>query len=126
MNRDLRRQIREATERSGINKLDFIDLLKLIDQHYERMEETITQSLTSQKLSPSTTPIEVIFDSVTEALLSVSEEGIVRNANKVCSRYFGMDKDKLIGSSIISILPESKNRTLADFLQPYQSDIDKW
>jgi diguanylate cyclase (GGDEF)-like protein/PAS domain S-box-containing protein len=124
MNRDLRRQIREATERSGINKLDFIDLLKLIDQHYERMEETITQSLTSQNLSPSTTPIEVIFDSVTEALLSVSEEGIIRNANKVCSRYFGMDKDKLIGSSIISILPESKNRTLADFLQPYQSDID--
>ena len=67
MNRDLRKQIREATDRSGIDKLDFIDLLKLIDQHYDKMEETISESLTSKSLSSSTTPIEVIFDSVTEA-----------------------------------------------------------
>jgi len=124
MNRDLRKQIREATEKSGISKLDFVELLKLIDEHYDRMEETITQSLSNRHLSPSTTPIEIIFDSVTEALLSVSEEGTIRNANKVCSRYFGIDKEKLIGKSVMSILPEAKNRTLADFLQPFQSDID--
>ncbi|MDH4073842.1 MAG: PAS domain S-box protein, partial [Gammaproteobacteria bacterium] len=124
MNRDLRNEIRKATEKSGIGKLDFVELLKLIDEHYDRMEETITQSLSNQKLTPSTTPIEVIFDSVTEALLSVSEEGTIRNANKVCSRYFGIDKEGLIGRSIISILPEARNRTLADFLQPFQSDID--
>ena len=124
MHRDLRKQIREATEKSGINKLDFIELLKLIDRHYDKMEATITQSLTSQTLSTSTTPIEVIFDSVTEALLSVSEEGTIRNANKVCARYFGKPKDQLIGSSIVGILPDCKGRTLADFLQPYQSDID--
>jgi diguanylate cyclase (GGDEF)-like protein/PAS domain S-box-containing protein len=124
MHRDLRQQIREATLKSGINKLDFIELLKLIDEHYDKMEATISESLTSQQLAPSNTPIEVIFDSVTEALLSVSEEGTIRNANKVCSRYFGLDKDDLIGSPIISILPEARNRTLADFLTPFQSDID--
>jgi diguanylate cyclase (GGDEF)-like protein/PAS domain S-box-containing protein len=124
MHRDLRKQIKEATEKSGIHKLDFIELLKLIDQHYDKMEATITQSLTSQSLSVTTTPIEVIFDSVTEALLSVSEEGTIRNCNKVCSRYFGVGKEDLIGSSIVSILPDSKGRTLADFLQPYQSDLD--
>jgi diguanylate cyclase (GGDEF)-like protein/PAS domain S-box-containing protein len=124
MNRDLRQQIREATLKSGINKLDFIELLKLIDEHYDKMEATINESLTSQQLAPANTPIEVIFDSVTEALFTVSEEGTIRNANKVCLRYFGVDKDALIGSPIISILPEARNRTLADFLQPFQSDID--
>jgi PAS domain S-box-containing protein len=124
MHRDLRKQIKDATEKSGINKLDFIELLKLIDQHYDKMEATITQSLTSKTLTATTTPIEVIFDSVTEALLSVSEEGTIRNANKVCLRYFGIAKDDLIGASIVGILPDSKGRTLADFLQPYQSDID--
>ena len=124
MHRDLRKQIKEATEKSGIEKLDFIELLKLIDQHYDKMEATITQSLSTQSLSVTTTPIEVIFDSVTDALLSVSEEGTIRNCNKVCSRYFGVSKEELIGSSIVSILPDSKGRTLADFLQPYQSDID--
>jgi diguanylate cyclase (GGDEF)-like protein/PAS domain S-box-containing protein len=124
MHHDLRQQIRDATEKSGINKLDFVELLKLIDQHYDKMEATITQSLTSKTLTTATTPLEVIFDSVTEALLSVSEEGTIRNANKVCSRYFGIDKEALIGSSITRILPDSNGRTLADFLQPYQSDID--
>ena len=124
MNRDLRQQIREATLKSGINKLDFIELLKLIDDHYDKMEATISESLTSQQLAPANTPIEVIFDSVTEALFTVSEEGTIRNANKICLRYFGVDRDALIGSSIISILPEARNRTLADFLQPFQSDID--
>jgi len=124
MHRDLRKQIKEATERSGIQKLDFVELLKLIDQHYDKMEATITQSLTTKSLTVASTPLDVIFDSVTEALLTVSEEGTIRNCNKICSRYFGIDKDKLIGSSIVSILPDSGGRTLADFLQPYQSDID--
>lgn len=124
MHRDLRKQIKEATEKSGIQKLDFIELLKLIDRHYDKMEATITQSLTTRSLTLSDTPIEVIFDSVTEALISVSEEGTIRNCNKICSRYFGVTKDKLIGSSIVSILPDSTGRTLADFLQPYQSNID--
>jgi len=124
MHRDLRKQIREATEKSGINKLDFIELLKLIDRHYDKMEATITQSLTEKTLTPTTTPIEVIFDSVTEALLSVSEEGTIRNANRVCSQYFGIDKDELIGSSIVRILPDAKGCTLADFLEPFKADIE--
>ncbi len=106
MDQDLRKQIKDATEKSGVNRLDFIALLKLVDQHYDKMEATITQSLTiSQSLkSPgsqtATTPIEIIFDSVTEALMSVSEDGTIRNCNKVCSRYFGIAKDDLIGSPI--------------------------
>ena len=63
MRKDLRDKIRQAKEQPGIEKPDFIELLDLIDAHYDRMEATITQSLTT------TTPIEAIFDSVAEALL---------------------------------------------------------
>jgi hypothetical protein len=47
MDRDLRDRIRKATESSGIEKADFVELLRLVDQHYDRMEATITQSLTA-------------------------------------------------------------------------------
>ena len=85
MHGDLRDQIKAATEESGVTKLDFIALLKLIDSHYDKMEATITQSFHTQ----TQTPIEAIFDNVTDALLSVGDDGTIRNCNKVCSRYFG-------------------------------------
>ena len=123
MHRELRQRIREATEKSGINKLDFIALLKLIDEHYDKMEATITQSLTTQSLT-TTTPIDLIFDSVTDALLSVDDQGTIRNCNKICSRYFGMAKADLIGSPITDILLDARDQPLAEYLQPFMSDLD--
>ena len=101
MQKELRDRIRQATESSAIEKPDFVALLRLIDQHYDRMEATITQSLTVS------TPLEAIFDSVTEALLSVSEGGVICSANKICSHYFGLTREQLIGSRIERILPDS-------------------
>ena len=61
MHRELRQRIKEATEKSGINKLDFIELLKLIDEHYDKMEASISESLTTQTLTiPSTTAMHDI------------------------------------------------------------------
>jgi diguanylate cyclase (GGDEF)-like protein/PAS domain S-box-containing protein len=128
MDRELRQRIKDATEKSGIDKLDFLELLKLIDEHYDKMEATLTETLTTQTLTiPSgtaTTPIDLIFDSVTDALLSVSDQGIIRNCNKVCARYFGIAQDDLIGSPVTDILPDAREQSLARYLQPYMSDID--
>jgi len=118
MHKELRDKIKHATEASGIEKPDFLELLGLIDQHYDKMEATITQSLTN------TTPLEAIFDSVTEALLSVSESGIVCNCNKVCTFYFGLTKDQLIGSKIEHVLPAAKGRLVGEFLEPFMADLD--
>ena len=118
MDQDLRQKIKRATESSGIEKPDFVGLLRLIDQHYDKMEATITQSLTE------TTPIQAIFDSVTEALLSVGDNGVVRNCNKICSRYFGLTRDQLIGSNIAHLLPAAKDQALESFLQPFICDLD--
>jgi len=118
MDQDLRDKIKLATHATGTEKPDFGELLHLIDQHYDNMEATITQSLTQ------ITPIEAIFDSVTEALLSVSDSGVVRNCNKICSRYFGLTREQLIGSRIENLLPGAKEQLLQTFLDPFICNLD--
>ena len=123
MHQELQQRTRKASVKSGINKLDFIALLKLIDKHYDKMEATITQSLATRLLTVST-PIDLIFDSVADALLAVDDQGKIRNCNKVCSRYFGVAKEDLIGSPITEILPDAGGQPLAEYLQPFMSDLD--
>ncbi len=120
MERDLRERIRAATEESGITRPDFVALLKLIDQHYDKMEATITQSLQTQ----TQTPLEAIFDSITDAFLAVGEDGVIRNCNKVCARYFKRPRTRLIGTHIGEILPELDDTPIADFLAPFMSSLD--
>ena len=133
MQKDLREKIKTATEASGITKPDFVELLSLIDQHYDNMEATITQSIAAQSVRTATharisaetaVPIQAIFDSVTEALMSVGADGLVRNCNKVCTSYFKLTKDQLIGSNIANILPGARTGPIADFLGPYMSDLE--
>jgi diguanylate cyclase (GGDEF)-like protein/PAS domain S-box-containing protein len=118
MDSKLREKIRKATEQTDVKKSDFINLLRLIDEHYDKMEATITQSLSVN------TPIDVIFDSVTEALISVGESGEIRVCNKICARYFGLTKDQIIGSKIEHLLPAAQGQPLAKFLEPFISDLD--
>jgi diguanylate cyclase (GGDEF)-like protein/PAS domain S-box-containing protein len=120
MERDLREKIRAATEESGITKPDFIELLKLIDQHYDKMEATITESLHTH----TQTPLQAVFDSITDAFLAVGEDGVIRNCNKVCARYFGKPRTRIIGRHVGEILPELGDTTVADYLSPFMSSLD--
>ncbi|MDJ0750635.1 MAG: EAL domain-containing protein [Woeseiaceae bacterium] len=125
MQGDLRDKIRAATEESGITRPDFISLLKLIDQHYDKMEATITQSLEAQSHQTQTqTPIEAIFDSVTDALLSVAADGTIRNCNKACQRYFGVPREQLLGTNIDTILFGLEDKALDEFLAPFLSSLE--
>ncbi len=121
MQRDLREKIRAATEDSGVTKPDFVALLKLIDQHYDKMEATITQSLQAQ----TQTPIEAIFDSITDACLSVDGDGVIRNCNKVCARYFGPERKDLIGTHIGEFLPELGDTPVTEYLEPFITHLDE-
>jgi len=120
MQGDLRERIKAATEESGITKPDFVALLKLINEHYDKMEATITQSFQAQ----TQTPIEAIFDSVTDAVLSVGADGVIRNCNKACSRYFGYPRNELLGSPISAILPNLDDVPFTEYLLPFMSDLD--
>ena len=118
MHKELRDTIKQATASSANDKPDFVALLELVDQHYDKMEATITQSLTT------ITPLEAIFDSVTDALFTVSENGFICSCNKICSHYFGLTRDQLIGSKLERILPAAKGQTLARFIKPFISNLD--
>ena len=123
MKHDLRDKIRQATESSGVGRSDFIELLRLIDAHYDRMEATISETVSARSLADPT-PIEVIFDSVTDALVSIGESGRIRVCNQVSVRFFGLDKEALIGSPIDAFLPAAAGLTMAEFLEPFMSNLD--
>ena len=124
MDQELREKIKAAAESSGKSKPDFVELLQLIDAHYDKMEATITQSLQARTLSETIAPIEAIFDSVTEALISVDADGRIRNCNKVCSRYFKLERKDLLGSQLADIIPGSADVDLENFLTPYTAKLD--
>jgi diguanylate cyclase (GGDEF)-like protein/PAS domain S-box-containing protein len=128
MQKDLRDKIKAATEGSGITKPDFVELLSMIDQHYDKMDATITQSL-AQSVCTTTdvsisAPIEAIFDSVTEALLSVNDDGRILNCNQVCTHYFKLKKSELIGFDIANLLPGAKDQSIRRFLEPYIANLE--
>ncbi len=129
MDRELRQRLKDAIERSGAYHQEFTDLLKAVDADYGKKEATAPQAVIASQASATqtlsvTTPIETIFDSVTEALLSVSAKGVIRNCNKVCSRYFGLPRKLLIGAPLTSILPAAEGLSVEEFLKPFTSDVD--
>ncbi|MDH4106798.1 MAG: EAL domain-containing protein [Gammaproteobacteria bacterium] len=122
MRKELEDKIRAVSKQSGGGEPDFLALLKHIDEHYDKLEATITQSLT--RTLAAATPIQVIFDSVTDALMSVSPDGVVRHCNRICTRYFGIDAKQLVGMPFSRLVPAAAGIEFADFLRPYMSEPD--
>lgn len=122
MHQELKQQIKEATDKSDDKKLDFNALLKLVDEHYDKMETTLSETLALTLTS--TSPIEAIFDSVTDALLSVSESGTIRNCNRGCERFFGISKEELMGTPISLFIPAAKDQPVETFLAPFMANLD--
>ena len=124
MDEKLKEQIRRATAPSEAGQTDFLELLRLVDAHYDRIEATISQSVNTQLLAQARSPVDVVFDSVTEALLSVDADGGIRVCNKVCGRYFRLDKDEIIGASLARLVPGAAGLPVGEFLEPFMSDLD--
>ena len=123
MQKEIRERIRAAKAASGAAKPEFADLLHQVEQDYDKLELTLTRTMQEQGFQDSSS-IEAIFDSVTEALLSINADGIIRNCNKVCTHYFGLKEKQLIGASIAQLIPAAKGKSLADFLAPFLSNLD--
>ncbi|MBT8086026.1 MAG: EAL domain-containing protein [Woeseia sp.] len=130
-------------KQSEQQQIDLKLLVQLLNDQYARLQESVSESLTQTltqtlagKLAISgaadsaappdkiVSSVEAIFDSVTDALLSVSAGGLIRNCNKVCSRYFDISKEKLIGLPLSHLLPDAKDENLVEFLQPFMTNLD--
>ncbi|NNL64437.1 MAG: EAL domain-containing protein, partial [Woeseiaceae bacterium] len=83
----------------------------------DKSDTTLSESLRQQLQ----TPIEAIFDSITDALLTTARDGRIQSCNKVCSRYFGRSREQLIGVNIREILPGIGDSAIAWFLSPFMS-----
>ena len=123
MQKDFRESIRAATEACGVAKPDSDKLLDLIELHYDKLQQDLTQSTRLHELQDSGS-VEAIFDSVTEALFSIDGDGVIRKCNKVCPRYFGVARAELVGAHVATILPAAKGRRIDRFLAPFITDLD--
>ena len=123
MEQQIRERIRAATAACADTKPDFVDLLKKIEQHYDKMEQTLNRTMKLRSIQDSTS-IESIFDSVTEALISVSSDGTILNCNKICPSYFGTTQEQLVGAMLSDLLPAAKAQELDKFLEPFTHNLD--
>ena len=119
MHRQLREQLKEATHVSGNNRPDLVALLKIINDHYDQIDETLTESRIAAA------PAETIFDSVTVALFSVTENGTILNCNRVCTKYFGIARRDLFGMSFAELVPAAEDQSMDAFLAPYLTNLDE-
>ena len=124
MNDDLRDGIRQATALPIVGCSEFVRLLKLIDAHYDRGKESVSETVPASAAPASPTPLAVVFDSVTEALILLGESGNIRFCNPTLGRLFGLDREALIGSSIENFLPAAAGLTMTEFLEPFMSRPD--
>jgi PAS domain S-box-containing protein len=124
MDDKLTQQGRRVATASEDDHSDFLELLRLVNAHYDRIEATISQSVNTQLLTQARSPVDAIFDSVTEALLSVDAAGNIRVCNKVCSRYFRLEQNQIIGASLARLLPDAAGVPVGEFLEPFMSDLD--
>ncbi|NNL62277.1 MAG: hypothetical protein HKO69_00570, partial [Woeseiaceae bacterium] len=70
MDRKTRERIRAATEDSAITKTGFVELLNQFEAKCDKSDTTLSESLRQQLQ----TPIEAIFDSITDALLTTARD----------------------------------------------------
>ncbi len=103
-----------------------VRLLRRADRHFDGPGDSVmlatgTMHAANQPHADAIAPLEAIFDSVTEAVLLVDQDGTVRNCNRICSRYFGLPRRDLIGADISTFLPDAQNCEVAEFFAPFTS-----
>jgi diguanylate cyclase (GGDEF)-like protein/PAS domain S-box-containing protein len=123
MDNKLRERIRRAAGESGGHASDFVELLRLIDAHFDAADATAADPVSTRTFTGKS-PVDAVFDSVTEALLSIGEDGTIRVCNKVCARYFDVPKHTLIGSGLGRWIPAAKDLPIPEFLEPFLADLD--
>ena len=90
--------------------------------HYVAVKEDITElKATLESLQHSETRLRTIMDNVTEAIFSVTKEGIIKSANPGAGRIFGFKPETMIGSNCSLLVPtthkEVHDTYIKNFLQ---------
>ena len=82
----------------------FVDLFKKTQQVKRQAEEL---GLANVQLAESRAFLAAVLDSSIDAILTVTEDGIVRSANKQTAELFGYVQDELVGNKIDMLLVDA-------------------
>jgi len=82
--------------------------------------EDITYRLQSEKiLRNSDEEKQLILDNMVVAVITIDQQGIIKNMNKMVSIIFGYSWDELIGSNISKLMPASIAEKHSNYLSQY-------
>jgi methyl-accepting chemotaxis protein len=112
------RQLLEAT------RLQAEQLRSQEEEMRQNMEElSATQEAMERKAKESaenSSTLDAIFDSAVDAIITISQQGIIERVNKACLHLFDYSAEELIGSNVKIIMPEPHHSKHDQYLSAYQ------
>ena len=129
----LRAQLRELQLRTGTATPDVGLLLRLVNEHYQRIETERRGIAESMRLmadearalehtarEQGSEHLQVILDHIKDVVLSVEEDGTLRTFNPTGERVFGYTEAEVVGQRIELLIPEitiAESETVPQALQ---------
>ncbi|TLZ10152.1 MAG: PAS domain S-box protein [Gammaproteobacteria bacterium] len=129
----LRAQLRELQLRTGTATPDVGLLLRLVNEHYQRIETERRGIAESMRLmadearalehtarEQGSEHLQVILDHIKDVVLSVEEDGTLRTFNPTGERVFGYTEAEVVGQRIELLIPEitiAESETVPEALQ---------
>src|SRR5437016_4229096 len=129
----LRAQLRELQLRTGTATPDIGLLLRLVNDHYQRIEterrgiaESMAlmaaeaRALEHTAREQGSEHLQVILDHIKDVVLSVEEDGTLRTFNPTGERVFGYTEAEVVGQRIELLIPEitiAESETVPQALQ---------
>ncbi|HET7755776.1 MAG TPA: PAS domain S-box protein, partial [Steroidobacteraceae bacterium] len=115
----LRAQLREMQLRTGNAAPDVAMLLRLINDHYQTLENERRGIVESMRLmadearalaneahAQSSEHLQVILDHIKDVVLTVDEDGVIRSFNPTGERVFGYAEAEVVGRRIDFLIPK--------------------
>jgi diguanylate cyclase (GGDEF)-like protein/PAS domain S-box-containing protein len=127
----LQAQLRELRLRTGSAAPDMAMLLRLINDHYQTIDNERRGIVESMRLmadearalelearAQSSGHLQVILDHIKDVVLTVDEDGVIRTFNPTGERVFGHREAEVVGQRIDLLIPEiAANTTIPEALQ---------
>lgn len=84
----------------------------------------LAKELPAQKIVDSDKQIEILFNTVLEGLIIISDHGIIQNANPAASKIFGYTNAEMVGQNVKMLMPAKVKKEHDGYLKNYRTTGD--
>jgi two-component system sensor kinase FixL len=88
--------------------------LREITQRNRELLSTADQSIHDQEAR-----LHGILESAVEAIITITEEGVIEEVNSSTEKLFGYKKAELLGANVWILMPDSYSKTTHNYLRTY-------